>query len=460
MRLKVILMKTTLRFLGAAGTVTGSKTLLEHGEKRILIDCGLFQGLKDLRLKNRAPFPVQPGSIETVLLTHAHLDHCGYLPLLVKNGFSGEIHCTVPTKGLAGIILKDSGKIQEEEAERANRHGYTKHQPAEPLYTVKDVEECLPFFATHQYHEWVILDEFSKFQFRNAGHILGSAMVELRVEGKTILFTGDLGRQHPILLAPPETVPQADVLILESTYGNRLHSDNNAKEELAEIIRETFEKKGILLIPTFAVERAQEILYLLSELKAEDRLPGIPVYLDSPMGVSVTELMMDLPGWQDLSKEEIAAIEKVVYLVTDVKTSKMVVADTRPKIVLAGSGMITGGRILHYLDKYISDERNTVLLVGFQAAGTRGRSLEEGAEEVKFFGQYHRIKAEIRKITSLSAHADRSEIMAWLKKFEKAPRQVFINHGEPHASDALRVKIQHELGWNCQVAQPDQFYTV
>ncbi|HQU59122.1 MAG: MBL fold metallo-hydrolase [Phaeodactylibacter sp.] len=453
-------MKSKLQFLGAAGAVTGSKTLIEYGGKRLLVDCGLFQGLKELRLQNRSPFPVDPKTIETLLLTHAHLDHCGYIPLLVKNGFQGSIHCTEPTEGLSKIILKDSAKIQEEEAERANEYGYTKHKPAMPLYDMKDVLACLPQFVTHQYHEWVILDESAKFQFRNAGHILGSSMLELQLDGKTLLFTGDLGRQKPLLLAPPEKVRKADVLIIESTYGDRLHQSTDAKEELHDVIWETFRKGGILIIPTFAVERAQELLYLLSQLKAENRLPGIPVYLDSPMGVSATGVMMRSPGWQSLSDEEIMEMDGVAHLISDANSSRAIVADARPKIVLAGSGMVTGGRVIHYLDRYLGQERNTILLVGFQAVGTRGRALEEGATELKFFGQYHPVKAAVKKITSLSAHADQSEIIAWLKHFEKAPEQVFINHGEPHASDALRVKIQHELGWPCQVAKPMTPYEI
>lgn len=453
-------MTSRLQFLGAAGTVTGSKTLIEHNGKRILVDCGLFQGLKDLRLQNREKFPVDPETIETLLLTHAHLDHCGHIPLLVKKGFHGDIHCTKPTENLTEIILKDSAKIQEEEAERANSHGYTKHSPAQPLYDLRDVVKCRPLFVTHNYHEWVILDEFAKFQFRNAGHILGSAMLELRIDGKTFLFTGDLGRPEPLLLPPREYVKNAHVLVIESTYGDRLHPGTDPKEELHDIIWDTVHKGGILIVPTFAVERAQELLYLLSQLKREGRLPGIPVYLDSPMGVSATEVMMKSPGWHKLSKEEIGEMDNVVRLITDANISRNVVNDTRPKIVLAGSGMITGGRVLHYLSRYLGEERNTVLLVGFQAAGTRGRALEEGASELKFFGQFYPVKAEVKKITSLSAHADQREIMEWLKHFEKAPEQTLINHGEPHAADALRVKIASELGWNCQVVQPDRVYDV
>lgn len=453
-------MDTQLQFFGAAGTVTGSKTLIEHGGKRIMVDAGLFQGLKKLRLQNWSDFPVDPATIETLLLTHAHLDHCGYIPVLVKNGFHGDIHCTSPTKDLTKIILEDSAKIQEEEAERANRYGYTKHHPAKPLYDLKNVAKSLPLFTPHNYHEWVILDEFFKFQFRNAGHILGSAMVELKVGGKTILFSGDLGREHPMLLSKPEFIQGADALVIESTYGNRLHSSTDAKPELHEIIWDTFRKKGILIVPTFAVERAQELLYLLSKLKNEGKLPNIPIYLDSPMGVNVTEVMLRSDGWHRLSIEEINDMDRIAHLITDANTSRAIVADPSPKIVLAGSGMVTGGRVLHYLDRYLGDQRNTVLLVGFQAAGTRGRSLEEGATELKFFGKYHPVKAQVKKITSLSAHADQGEILRWLKHFKEAPKQIFINHGEAEAADALRVKIEHEMGWHCQVVEQGESYHV
>lgn len=453
-------MEEIIQFLGAAGTVTGSKTLVEYGGKRTLIDCGLFAGLKELRLKNWAAFPVKAKSVKNLLLTHAHLDHCGYIPLLVKKGFTGEIHCTAPTEALAEIILRDSAKIQEEEAERANRHGYSKHRPAEPLYNLKDVTRSLPLFITHKYHEWFVLDEFAKVQFSNAGHILGSSLIELQIDQNTILFSGDLGRQHPLLLAPPEVVNHADILVLESTYGDRIHKEENAKEELYETIWHTYKKGGILMIPTFAVERAQELIYILTQLHAEKSLPPIPIYLDSPMGVSATEVMIEMDQWHTLSNQEIQAMDSLVHLITDVKTSRQIVDDKSPKIILAGSGMITGGRILHYLARYLQEDRNTVLLVGFQAAGTRGRSLEEGANELKFFGQYHPVRAEIKKITCLSAHADQQEIITWLSGFKSPPRKVFINHGEPHASDALRAKISHEFGWDCEVAKLNHRYAI
>ncbi|RMG31829.1 MAG: MBL fold metallo-hydrolase [Bacteroidetes bacterium] len=452
-------MKTSLKFLGAAGTVTGSKTLLQQAGRRILIDCGLFQGLKELRLLNWEDFPLDPVSIESLLLTHAHLDHCGYIPLLVKKGFRNPIHCTEPTVALSQIILTDSAKIQEEEAERANRYGYTKHHPAKPLYTRADVTHSMPFFTPHQYREWVIINEYFKFQFLNAGHILGSAMVEVKAGDKKILFSGDLGRARPMLLRPPAHPPGADVLVLESTYGDRFHPQVDAKEELHEIIWGCYEKNGTLIVPTFAVERAQELLFLLAQLRREARLPELPIFLDSPMGINATDVYLQAEGWHRLSAEQLTDMSTVAHLITDVQTSKAVVADPRPKIVLAGSGMITGGRVLHYLSRHLADPRSTVLLVGYQAAGTRGRALEEGATELKFFGEYHPVKAEVRKISSLSGHADQGEIMQWLRRFKRAPKQVLLNHGEPQAAHALRVKIEYELGWPCAVVQPGRDYT-
>lgn len=453
-------MKANIQFLGAAGTVTGSKTLVEYEGKRTLIDCGLFEGIKELRLQNWSAFPVRAKSIENLILTHAHLDHCGYIPLLVKKGFRGDIYCTKPTQKLAAIILRDSAKIQQEEAERANRHGYSKHHPAQPLYNLDDVNRSLPLFTSNDYHNWIEIDEFLKFQFLNAGHILGSALVQLKLLDKTILFTGDLGRQHPLLLDPPEIVEHADIVVLESTYGDRLHEEENLKEELYNSIWHTYNRGGILMIPTFAVERAQELIYILAQLKEEKSLPPVPIYLDSPMGVSATEVMMEMHRWHSLSNEEITGMDQTVQLITDVASSRKIVEDRGPKIILAGSGMITGGRILHYLDHYLAEDRNTILLVGYQAAGTRGRSLEEGAAEIKFFGQYHQVKAEVKKITCLSAHADQREILTWLNGFKSPPAQVFINHGEAHASDALRVKIQHELGWNVEVAKAKKLYAI
>lgn len=450
--------KIKISFLGGAGTVTGSKTLIETEGTRVLVDCGLFQGLKDLRELNRAPFPVDPATIDCIVLTHAHLDHCGYIPVLIKQGFKGVIHCTAPTQELTSIILSDSGKIQEEDAARANKHGYSKHKEAKPLYTVAEAIKTNKYFSVHNYDQWIIISPDIKFQLLNAGHIIGSAMVEMRVYEETFLFSGDMGRKDPMLLYPPKKVRQADYLILESTYGDRLHEEEDAKEELLKIIKETYERNGILMIPSFAVERAQELIYLIYQLKAEKRMPNIPVYLDSPMGIKASLVFDKYPHWQDLPIFDLDRMYSDIHFIADYQQSKAVVLDHKPKIVLAGSGMIEGGRILHYLNNHLNDERNTLLFVGFQAAGTRGRAIMEGSKEIKFFGKYHPVGCQIRVISSMSAHADRAEMMNWMEKFEKPPKRIFLNHGEPHQSDSLRVFIQNKLGWEVTIPKLNESF--
>jgi metallo-beta-lactamase family protein len=447
-----------ITFLGGAGTVTGSKILLESNNKNILIDCGLFQGLDELRKKNWDKLPINAASIDSVLLTHAHLDHSGYLPKLVKNGFTGKIYCTQATRDLTEIILLDSGKIQEEDTRRANEHHYSKHAPAEPLYTIEDAQNTMAQFSIIKVETWHNLSENIKFQFKNSGHILGSAFIELRVADKTIVFSGDLGRKNPIFLPKYQYIDQADYLIVESTYGNRVHKNISIKNELLRCIKHTYSKGGILIIPTFAVERAQEIIYLLSLLKRENLLPKIPIYLDSPMGVNVTEIYFKYKNIHKLTNDDIKSMLDTVDLISDIKDSKAIVADTNPKIVLAGSGMVTGGRVLHYLNKTIADQKNSILIVGYQAEGTRGRALISGDSEVKFFGEYHPIRAEVFEITDFSGHADQSEIMDWLKHIKNPPTLTFINHGEAHESQTLRTKIKSELQWKCTVAKPNNEY--
>jgi metallo-beta-lactamase family protein len=440
-----------LKFLGGAGTVTGSKSMIEIGGTRVLVDCGLFQGLKQLRKLNREDFPVDPSTIDAVILTHAHLDHCGYLPVLVKNGFKGKIYCTPPTKELTEVILQDSGKIQEEDAERANKYGYSRHSNATPLYTVEDAKETSKHFSTHNYEEWVIINADVKFQLLNAGHIIGSAMAEIKVAGKTILFSGDMGRKDPLLLYPPKKIKAVDYLVMESTYGDREHDVVDPKEGLLEVILETVKRNGILMIPSFAVERTQEIIYLIYKLADEGLIPNIPIYLDSPMGVKATLVFDKYPQWQDLSKFELDHMYDNIHFVSNYQQSKNVVLDNKPKIVLAGSGMLEGGRILHYLNNHIKGEKNTLLFVGFQAMGTRGRSIMEGSKFIKFFGDYHEIGCQIRSISSMSAHADRIEMINWMRNFEKPPKHVFLNHGEPHQTDSFRVLIESKLKWDVLV---------
>ncbi|MBK5209330.1 MAG: MBL fold metallo-hydrolase [Flavobacteriaceae bacterium] len=447
-----------LTFFGGAGTVTGSKILLDVNYKKILIDCGLFQGVKELRSKNWEKIPEDFKELDLVILTHAHLDHTGYLPILIKNGYVGKIYSTPSTRDLTEIILLDSAKIQEEDARRANEHHYTKHDPAIPLYEIADAKLTMTHFETFDLDTWNIIDDNIKFKFVNSGHILGSAFVVLDVNGKIIVFSGDLGRKEPIILYPFEYIEKADYLVVESTYGNRNHKNSSINKVLLKCINHTYNKGGILIIPTFSVERAQEIIYLLSLLKREHKLPNIPIFLDSPMGVNATEVYFKYKNGHKLSDEDIKSMVSTVNLITEINASKMIVNNKDPKIVLAGSGMITGGRVLHYLDKIISDEKNSILIVGYQAEGTRGRSLLAGDDEIKFFGEYHKVKAEIFKINEFSGHADQSELMDWLKHFKKPPILTFINHGEPHQSEALKTKIKTDLNWNCTVAKMNKEY--
>jgi len=447
-----------LTFFGGAETVTGSKTLLEFDYQKILIDCGLFQGLKDLRKKNWDPLPVNPSNINYVFLTHAHLDHSGYLPLLVKNGYKGKIYCSHATRDLTKIILLDSGKIQEEDSQRANKYKYTKHKPAIPLYGIEDAKEAITKLTPFEFNKWHTINKDIQFQFINSGHILGSAFIVLKINKKIIVFSGDVGRKNPILLHPFEYIKKANYVVLESTYGNRNHKKSSILHSLLNCINHTYSKDGILIIPTFSVERAQEIIYLLSILKRETSLPNIPIYLDSPMGVDATEIYFSHPKNHKLTSIDIQSMKSTVQLISDVKASKSVVFDTEPKIVMAGSGMITGGRVLHYLERLIGDKKNSVLIVGFQAEGTRGRALLSGDPEIKFFGKYHKINAEIFKINEFSGHADQSELMDWLQHFKTPPNLTFINHGEPHQSQALKTKIKNNLNWNCTIAKLNKEY--
>lgn len=449
-----------LTFLGGAGTVTGSKTLIETNGHLVLIDCGLFQGPRELREMNRIPLPVKASELSAVILTHAHLDHCGYLPVLVKNGFKGDIHCTHPTADLTGIILSDSAKIQEEDAERANKYGYSRHQKAEPLYTVQDVVKCMKQVVSHGLHEWVILNNDIKFQFLNSGHILGSAFVECQVDDKKILFSGDIGRTEPLLLYPPKKIREADYIVLESTYGDRDHSEENGKDALLKVIRETYERRGILMIPSFAVERTQELIYFLYLLSQDEQLPPMPIYLDSPMGIDSSKVYMDYLEWQNMPRYDLKHMYDDVHFINDYEQSYELVMDNQPKIILAGSGMIEGGRILQYLNRHIDEEKNTLLFVGFQGEGTRGRAIIEGAGSVKFFGEQRNVRCHIRSISSLSAHADRTELLEWLSNFEQSPRTIFLNHGEKHQADGLRQKISEELGWNIEIPTINSTYNL
>lgn len=442
-----------IQFLGGAGTVTGSKTILNSENHKIMVDCGMFQGLKNLRLKNWRKFPIQESSIEHIILTHAHLDHSGYLPVLVKNGFSGEIHCTKATKRLVELILLDSAHIQEEDAEKANEHKYTAHQPAKPLYTVKDVQKCMSNFVVHDYGEWIILNEDFKFVLHNAGHIAGSAWTEIRALGKKIVFSGDLGRSKPLLLFPPHRCEEADYLILESTYGRRDHEEEDPKSELEKIINDTLRRNGSVLIPAFAVERTQEILHILGELMVEGKIPKMKIFIDSPMAISATEIFIDFDFRRPISPDVLDILSETVRGIRNGRASRENVEKDEQKIVIAGSGMLSGGRILSYLEKHLGDGNCSVVLTGYQAEGTRGRQLLSGMPELKFFGKYHKVFARVHLLKNMSAHADQNELLRWINRMSKKPKRIFINHGEPISADTLRVRIQNDFGVVCEVAE-------
>lgn len=454
-------MKTTkqiiLQSLGAAGTVTGSKHLLNTPELSILVDCGLFQGLKSLRLKNWDKFPISPASIDVLLLTHAHLDHCGYIPLLIKKGFTGKIYMTPPTRALAEIILKDSAKIQEEDAHKANEGGYSKHKPALPLYTINDVEAALSHFQIVEHSVETSLSKNISFQFRKNGHILGSCCIELNCFGKQIIFSGDIGRYNSKFLLPPSNLSGADYVIMESTYGDRLHPKEDPSVQLAQVINETLLKHGNILIPSFAVGRAQEIMHLINEMKLSGKIPkNIPVYLDSPMAADATDLLCKYPKWHKLTHDQCMSVCKDITINRDYHNTQKIIRSKGSKIIIAASGMLTGGRVLEYLKHYVTNHVNTVLLIGYQAEGTRGRALQSKAYEVKLHGRFYPIKAEITEITGLSGHADQRELLQWVKGFEKKPQQIFLVHGEPGALEALRVKIEGELKIAVQIQQENK----
>jgi metallo-beta-lactamase family protein len=448
----------SIQFLGGAGTVTGSKTLIQANGTKVLVDCGLFQGLKELRNLNWSDLPINPAEIDAIILTHAHLDHCGYIPVMVKNGFIGPIYCTPATAELTEIILMDSAKIQEEDAERANRHNYSGRLECKPLYTRQDAAKSLQLFETHDYGQWVLIDHEVKFQLLNAGHILGSAIIEVKAGDKTLVFSGDIGRKDPMLMYPPKKLDHADYIIIESTYGDRTHKIEDVKSELLAIIERTIDRGGIMMIPSFAVERTQELIYLMHLLNEEDLLPKVPIYLDSPMGIKSTIVFDKYPEIQDISKYNADRMFDIVKYIQTYEESKAIVADKKPKIVLAGSGMLEGGRMLHYLNNHGADAKNTLLFVGFQAVGTRGRDLVQGTKSIKFFGEYHEINCEIASISSMSAHADRNEMIDWLSNFKEEPRTVFLNHGEPHQTNAFRVKIESELGWNVEIPNINEIF--
>ena len=459
---------TTLTFLGAAQTVTGSKYLVTTGAHRILVDCGLFQGLKSLRERNWQPLPVEPKSIDAVVLTHAHIDHTGFLPRLVKQGFRGRAFCTPGTADLCRIMLPDAGRLAEEDSKAANRGGYTKHAPALPLFTEEDAMRALTHLQPVGYERPMPIGGDVTIEFTDAGHLLGSGFVRMKLGGdggREIVFSGDLGRYDRPVLPDPSRVETADVLLVESTYGDRLHERDDDGARLAEIISATVTRGGKVIIPAFAVGRVEEVIYWLRQLEAAGRIPVLPVYLDSPMAVEALQHYAghsrDLDPDMQTKRGQVSAFStKRFTAVSSVTQSKEIQASPAPCIVVSSSGMATGGRVLHYLKAALPNPRHTVLFVGYQAAGTRGRQLLEGATSVKIHGELVPVGARIERIDSMSAHADCDEIMRWLRGFTAPPALTCIVHGEPEAQAALQGRIEKELGWTTVVPEYQQQITL
>lgn len=437
-----------INFLGAAGVVTGSKFLIETSEGNLLIDCGMFQGLKELRELNWSDLPVDVKAIDVVLLTHGHLDHVGYLPRLLKQGFRGKIIGTAPTLAIAEIILKDSAKIQEEEAEKANQEKYTKHNPALPFYTLIEAEKTITHFQVEKPDKWITLSKNISFRLQYNGHIIGATFIELDIKGKRFVFSGDIGRPNDYLLNDPKKPEWADFLFIESTYGNKLHPKENVEDILSNLIKESIIKKGNLIIPSFAVERLQTLMYLLFKLYQQNKIPNIPIFIDSPMGNNVLEVFKKFPKWHKLLNKDYNNMCNHVTIIKSYKETWETIDDKRSKVIIAGSGMVTGGRVLTYLQQLIDESSTTVLLVGHQAEGTRGRQLQEGAHEIRFFGKYYPVKAQIKSIESLSAHADQNNLLDWMSNIKNIPEKVFLIHGEQSALDTFRVKIQNTYKWH------------
>jgi metallo-beta-lactamase family protein len=449
-----------LRFLGGAQTVTGSKYLLSFNSKKILVDCGLFQGLKELRLKNWDRFPIDPKTIDSVVLTHAHIDHSGYIPRLVKEGFRGRIYSTTATFELCQILLRDAGHLQEEEAEYSRRKKTSKHNPPLPLFTKEDAEKSLQYFVPKELdQEFEIAPEID-IRFRYAGHILGAASVIVRLGKSTIAFSGDVGRLNDPILKDPAPLPQIDYLVVESTYGDRVHQISDPLKELEEIVKESAKQGGVILMPAFAVGRAQTLMYFLSKLKKTDRIPNIPIFLNSPMATSATALYHKFRAFHKLSEDECNEMCDVAHYVSSVEESKALNQKNGPMLIVSASGMATGGRILHHLKAFASDPKNVIVLAGFQATGTRGRAIQDGAKEIKIFGDIVPIRAKIRALENLSAHADYMEILEWLGNSQINPKQVFVTHGERESTEAMKKHIVEKFHWLCEVPSQDQEFTL
>ena len=449
----------TLRSLGAASTVTGSKHLLESGGRRILVDCGLFQGVKNLRELNWETLPVEPASIDAVIVTHAHLDHTGYLPRLVRNGFRGPIYATAATRAVAQIILRDSAYLQEKDAAFLNKHKASKHHPALPLYDQQDAERALELFRAQPFGApFEIPDTGATVTFRRAGHILGASTVEVDWQGRRVVLTGDLGRYDDPIMFDPDPVTAADYLVMESTYGDRVHEKTDALEKLRQVVDETVKRGGTVVVPAFAVGRAQTLLYHLWQLREAGKLPDVPVYLDSPMAIHASELLGAYPDDHRLPPEVYDGMRAMANYSPDSEQSRKISESTEPKIIISASGMATGGRILHHLKAFAPDARNTIMITGYQVPGTRGASIAAGERFVRIYGEWVPIRAQVANLAMLSAHADADELIRWARGFTAAPKEVFVVHGEPGPADALRRRLDREFGWRATVPQSGQTF--
>ncbi len=440
-----------LSFLGATSTVTGSRHLIETSAGRILVDCGLFQGYKQLRLRNWAPLPVPPASIDAVVLTHAHLDHSGYLPRLVAGGFKGPVYATPGTLALCRILLPDSARLQEEDAKFANQRGFSKHKPALPLYTEADAAAALARFHPVGFGAPFEPLRGTIASFTSASHLLGAASVLIETAGRRVLFSGDLGRSDDVIMRPPAPPPACDHLVIESTYGDRLHPSIRPEDELLGALGDVIDARGVAVVPTFAVGRAQQLLVHLDHLQRGGRLPAVPIYLDSPMAVEATSVYARRCGEHRLDAEECERLKRIARFITTAQQSRELDAGEGPMIILAASGMATGGRVVHHLKRFAPDPRNLILLSGYQAGGTRGAALAGGAGQIRIHGAEVPVRAQVRQLHSLSAHADADGLIAWARALKRAPSQVFVTHGDAGASDALRARIEHELRWPAMV---------